>query len=79
MEVDVMNPAYNIKHQYSVTMLTGEDWTKANDAPAALKGLIRFTDGLKMSNGLGYGVYRQSVGRSLSLPWVSMEKVLGGV
>jgi len=40
MEVDVMNPGYNIKHQYSFTMLTGEDWTKAYDAPPALKGLI---------------------------------------
>jgi len=64
--IDVMRPAYNFEPQYSVTMLTREDWTKATGAPPAVKGLIWFTDGSKMREGTRTGVYGQSVGRRLS-------------
>jgi len=66
MEVDIMRPAYNFEPQYRVTMLRREDWTKATGAPPAVKGLIWFTDGSKMREGTGAGVYGQSVGRRLS-------------
>ena len=68
MGVDVMRPAYNFEPQYRVTILTREDWTKAAGAPPAVKGLVWFTDGSKMRDGTGAGVYGQSVGRWLSLP-----------
>jgi len=65
MGVDIMRPAYNFEPQYRV-MLTREDWTKATGAPPAVKGLVWFTDGSKMREGTGAGVYGQSVGRRLS-------------
>ena len=45
---------------------TREDWTKGTGTPPAVKGLIWFTDGFKMREGTGAGVYGQSVGRRLS-------------
>ena len=66
MGVDVMRPAYNFEPQFRFTMLMREDWTKATDAPPAVKGLIWFTDGSKMREGMGAGVYGLSVGRRLS-------------
>jgi hypothetical protein len=47
-------------------MLTREDWTKGTGTPAAVKGLVWFTDGSKMREGTRSGVYGQSVGRRLS-------------
>ena len=64
MGVDV-RPAYNFEPQYRVTLLTREDWTKANGAPPAVKGLVWFTDGSRMKRGTRAGVYGQSVGRRL--------------
>ena len=61
-----MRPAYNFEPQYRVTMLTRENWTKATGAPPAVKGLIWFTDGSKMREGTGAGVYGQLVERRLS-------------
>ena len=61
-----MRPAYNFEPQYRVTILTREDWTKATGAPPAVKGLIWFTDGSKMREGTGAGVYGQSVEQRLS-------------
>lgn len=66
MGVDVMRPAYNFEPQYRVTLLTREDWTTATGTPPAVKGLVWFTDGSKMRDGTGAGVYGQSVGRRLS-------------
>jgi len=57
MRVDVMRPAFNLEPKYRVTMLTKEDWTKATGAPPAVKGLVWFTDGSKMREGTGAGVY----------------------
>jgi len=68
MGVDVMRPAYNFEPQYWVTMLTREDWTKATGDPPAVKGLVWFTDGSKMGEGTGAGVYGQSVGRKMDPP-----------
>ena len=64
--VDIMRPANNFEPQYRVIMLTREDWTKATGAPPAVKGLVWFTDGSKMREGTGAGVYGQSVGQRLS-------------
>jgi len=66
MGVDVMRPVYNYEPQYRVTMLTREDWTKATSTPPAVKGLTWYTDGSKMREGTGAGVFGQSVGRRLS-------------
>ena len=57
-----MRPAYNYEPQYRITLLTGEDWTKATGAPPALKGLFWFTDGSRMKGRTGAGVYGQLVG-----------------
>jgi len=46
-------------------MLTRKDWTKGTGTPPVVKGLIWFTDGSKMKEGSGAGVYGQSVGRRL--------------
>jgi len=43
-------------------MLTREDWTKATGVPPAVKGLIWFTDGSKMREGAGAGVW--AIGRT---------------
>jgi len=51
MGVDVVRPAFNPEPKYSVTMLTGEDWTKDTGAPTAVKGLIWFTEGSKNMEG----------------------------
>jgi len=66
MGVDVMRQAFNLEPQYRVIMLTREDWTRATGAPPAVEGLVWFTDGSKMREGTGTGVYGQSVGRRLS-------------
>ena len=60
-----MRPAYNFQPHYRVTMLKREDWIKATGALPAVKGLVWFTDGSKMKEGTGVGVYGQSVGRRL--------------
>jgi len=66
MGVDIMRPAFNIEPKNRVTMLTSEDWNKGTGTPPAVKGFIWFTDGSKMREGTGAGVYGQSVGRRLS-------------
>jgi ribonuclease HI len=49
-------------------MLTREDWTNGTGVPPKVRGLVWFTDGSKMREGTGAGVYGQSVGRRLSFP-----------
>jgi len=66
MGVNVMRPVYNSEPQNRVIMLMREDWTKATSAPPAVKGLAWYTDGSKMREGTGAGVYGQSVGQRLS-------------
>ena len=66
MGVDVMRPAFNLEPKYWVTILTREDWIKANGASPAVKGLVWFKDGSKMREETRAGVYGQSVGRRLS-------------
>ena len=61
-----MWPAFNFEPKYRITILAREDWTKGTGAPPAVKGLVWFTDGFKMREGTGAGVYGQSVGRRLS-------------
>ena len=66
MGVDVMRPVFSLEPQYRVITLIMEDWTKETGAPPAVKGLIWFTDGSRMREGPGGGVYGQSVWRWLS-------------
>jgi len=61
-----MRPAFNFEPKYRVVILTREDWNKGTGTPPVVKGLIWFTDGSKMKEGTGAGVYGQSVGRRLS-------------
>jgi hypothetical protein len=68
MGVDVMRSAFNLEPKYRVTMMTREDWTEGTGTPPGVKGLVWFTDGSKMREGTGTGIYGQSVGRRLSLP-----------
>ena len=66
MGVDVMRPAFNLEAKYRVTMLTREYWTRGSGSPPEIKGLVWYTDGSKMKEGTGTGVYAQSVKRRLS-------------
>ena len=61
MGVEVMRPIFNPEPKYRVTMLTGEDWTKGTGAPIAVKGLVWFTEGSKMREGLGWSLW--AIGR----------------
>jgi len=66
MGADVIRPAFNFEPKYRVTTLTREEWTKGTGIPPAIKGLDWFTDGSKMKDWTGPGVYGQSVGRRFS-------------
>ena len=61
MGVDVMRPAFNLEPKYRVTMLTREDWTSGSGPPPEIKGLVCYTDGSRMKEGTGAGVYGQSL------------------
>ena len=53
MGVDAMRPIYNFEPRFRVTVLTREDWAKADGSPPAVKGLVWFTDGSRMRGGPG--------------------------
>jgi hypothetical protein len=67
MGVDVTRLVFNLEPKYRVTILTLEEWTGRPGTPPAVKRLIWFTDGSRTAEGTGAGVYRQSVGRRLSI------------
>jgi hypothetical protein len=67
MGVDVMLPAFNSGFKYRVTMLTREEWTRGTGTHPVVKGFVWFTVGSRMREGTRAGVYRQSVGRRLSI------------
>ena len=58
-----MRPAFNLEPKYRVTMLTRNEWVRG----PAVKGFVLFTNGSRMKEGYGAGVYGQSVGRRLSI------------
>ena len=66
MGVDAMRPAFNLEPKYRVAMLTREDWTGGLGSPPGIKGLIWYTDGFRMREGTGAGVFGQTVKRRLS-------------
>ena len=66
MGVDDMRPAFNLEPKYRVTMLIREDWTGGSGSPPGIKGLIWFTNGSKMKEVTGAGIFGQSVKRRLS-------------
>jgi hypothetical protein len=66
MGVNFMRSVFNLEPKYRVIVLTRKDRTNATGSPPAVKGLIWFTDGSKMREGMGAGVYGLSVGRRLS-------------
>jgi ribonuclease HI len=68
MGVDAMRPIFNLEPRYRVTVPHREDWTRGPAAPPEVKGLVWYTDGSKMREGTGAGVYGQSVKRRLSYP-----------
>ena len=66
MGVDVMRPAFNLEPKYRVTMLTREDWTSGSGPPSEIKGLVWYTDGSRLKDETGAGVYGQYLKRRLS-------------
>ena len=68
MGVDTMRPTFNFEPKYRVIISHREDWTKGPGAPPGVKGLVWFTDGSKMREGTGAGVYGQSK-EGLISPW----------
>jgi hypothetical protein len=68
MGVDATRPTFNFEPRYRVTISHRKDWTNGPGAPPKVKGLIWFTDGSKMKEGTGAGVYGQSMKRRLSFP-----------
>jgi hypothetical protein len=52
--------------KYRANMLTRES-TRGPGTPPVVKGLVWFTDGSRMKEGTGAGVYGQYVGRRLSI------------
>jgi len=62
-----MKPVFNLEPKYRVTMLTREEWTRGPGTPPAVKGLLWFTGGYRTVQGIGAGVYGQSVDRRLSI------------
>jgi ribonuclease HI len=66
MEVDATRLTFNFEPKYRVTISQKEDWTKGPGASPEVKGLAWFTDGSKMKEGTGAGVYGQLVKRRLS-------------
>jgi len=62
-----MKPVFNLEPKYRVTMLTREEWTRGPGTPPAVKGLVWFTGGYRTVQGIGAGVYGQSVDRRLSI------------
>jgi len=66
MGVDAVRPVFNFEPKYRATMLTREDWTKGTGTLPVVKGLVWFTDGSKMNEGNGSGVFGQPVDRRLS-------------
>ena len=66
MGFDVMRPTYNLEPKYRVTMLTRENWTRGSGAPPEVKGLVWYTEGSRMKEGTGAGVYGQTLRRRLS-------------
>jgi ribonuclease HI len=66
MGLDAMRPTYNLEPKYRVTLLTRENWTRGSGAPPEIKGLIWYTDGSKMKEGTGAGVFGQTVRSRLS-------------
>jgi hypothetical protein len=58
----VVRLAFNLESQYSVIVLLREVWTETAGVPAAIKGLVWFTELSRMRAGTGAGVYMQSLG-----------------
>jgi hypothetical protein len=57
MGVDVMRPVFNLEPKYRVTMLTRKEWTRGIGTRPIVKGLVWFTDGSRIAEGTGAGVF----------------------
>jgi len=64
--LDAMRPTYNLEPKYRVTMLTRENWTRGSGDPPEVKGLVWYTDGSRMKEGTGAGVFGKTLRRRLS-------------
>jgi hypothetical protein len=67
MRVDFMKPVFNLEPNYRVTMLARQEWTTGPGTPPAIKGLVKYTDGSRTTEGTRAGVYGKSVNRRLSM------------
>jgi hypothetical protein len=67
MGVNVMRPDSNFEIKYSITKLTGEEWTRGPGTPPTGKWLVWYTDGSRMQTGNGAGDYGQSSRTVLSI------------
>ena len=55
-------------------MLTREDWTLGSGPPPEIKGLIWYTDGSRMKEGTGAGIYGQSLKEGSVSLWVDIQR-----
>ena len=55
--VDVMRPVFNLEPKYRVTVLTREEWTRGPGTHPIVKGFVWFTNGSRMAEGTGAGVF----------------------
>jgi hypothetical protein len=70
MGVDFIRPAFNLEPNYRVTLFTRGEWIRGPEIPPVMNRLVWFIVGSR-TDGIGAGVYRQSVGRRLSCTQVS--------
>jgi hypothetical protein len=61
-----MRSVFNREHKHRVTLLTREDRTTGSRALPEFKTFVWYTDGSKMRQGTGAGVFGQSLRRRLS-------------
>jgi hypothetical protein len=52
-----MRPVFNLEPKYRVTMLNREEWTRGPGTCPVVKGLVWFTNGSRMVEGTGAGVF----------------------
>jgi len=62
-----MRPVFNLVTKHRVTMFTRDEWTRGTGTLPTVKGLVWFTDGSRIAEVTGTGVYGQSVGRRLKI------------
>jgi hypothetical protein len=75
MGIDITRPAFNLEPQYRDTTLTRKEWTRGPGTPPVVKKLVWFRDWSRIMEGIRARVYRQSLGRRLSISQVKHATV----